>query len=205
MAAIVDSDYIILVTGVPGTGKTTVGSLLSKDLSCHFHSSSTLLRSLGLVEEDPSGRDTSIIREDAINVAARLLPRGCHIIETLYPDLWVNTLHDRIPLIVYLRTHPLELCARLRKRGWRDAKIMENCAAEALNTLNDYLYEYSDMTIEVDTTRASPGDTVDHVWHMLHSWSVGLAIDWLQIDPSLLEHVSRWLASIDAHGYGKPY
>ncbi len=202
---IVDTNHVIILTGVPGTGKTSIGSILSKDLSCHFHSSSTLFRSLGLVERDPSGRDTSIIREDAVNVAARLLSNGCHVIETLYPDLWVSVLHDRIPLIVYLRTHPLELCARLRKRGWRDAKVMENCAAEALNTLSDYLYIYSDMVVEVDTTHVSPADAVGLVWRMIHSWTVGLRIDWLQADPSLLEHVSRWLASIDAHGYGKPY
>ena len=202
---IMDTNYVIIVTGVPGTGKTSIGYLLSKDLSCQFHSSSTLLKSLGLVERDPSGRDTSIIREDAVNVAARLLSNGCHIMETLYPDLWVSALHDRIPLILYLRTHPLELCARLRKRDWRDAKVMENCAAEALNTLNDYLYVHSDMVVEVDTTNVSPEDTVDNIWRMISSWTVGLTIDWLQIDPDLLEHVSRWLASIDAYGYGKPY
>ena len=199
--------YLILVAGVPGTGKTTVGRNLAITLNCTMLESSDLFISMGAAKRDPTGRLTTVIDESlASRVLAHLrslLKHRCIILPTIYPSLFLDDelLSTNVPFIVLLRTHPLELYTRLSARKWPEPKVIENCVAEAFNTVAEELKGYEDFVVEVDTTGASASDSTEAVLAKLAGWEVGIRIDWMS-DDKVVEAVSRWLSRIDFHYHG---
>ncbi len=200
-------DYIILVAGTPGTGKTLVSRILAGELGCRWESSSRLLIESGLAQGDPTGRHTLLAPGEAVARASVLLPRGCLVLETVYPSLWMESpAAERIAFIALLRTHPLALCERLRsRRGWPREKVLENCAAEALNVVAEEAMPYSHETVEVDTTGRSPEESAEAVLEKAEEWDTGIRIDWLAVDEGLVEHLARWLSQVDLDKYRLGY
>ncbi|MCE4617922.1 MAG: AAA family ATPase [Desulfurococcales archaeon] len=199
-------DYVILVVGVPGTGKTTAAHLLSNILGCKSWNSSQLLRKLGLVERDPTGRKTYVIRDEELEAAAKVIlsTPGCSLLETIYPLEWLSAgLEDHIPVILLLRTHPVTLYNRLAeaRKDWPKEKIIENVLAEAHNTLAEELLKEEHYVIEVDTTGLSPMEVVNAFLDRLEAWDTGIRIDWLARDPELVELVARWSMQLDLDKY----
>lgn len=198
-------DYVIPVAGVPGTGKTTLSILLSEILGCRHLDSSSLLRMLGLVERDPTGRKTQLVRGGGLIRAVEAIPSGkCILLETLYPLEWLWAgLEERVPVIILLRTHPLTLYKRLSssRPNWPRDKIIENVLAEAHNVLAEDLLEVQHFVIEVDTTSLPPEATATALLDMLEAWSTGIRIDWLSRDPDIIEAIARWGMELDLDKY----
>lgn len=200
------NDYIILIVGVPGTGKTTATYILSNILGCESWNSSQLLRKLGLVEKDPTGRKTYVIKDEELEAAVKVLlsTPGCSLLETIYPLEWLSAgLEDRVPVILLLRTHPVTLYNRLieARKDWPKEKVLENVLAEAHNTLAEELIEEEHYVIEVDTTNLSPMEVVNAFLDRLEAWDTGIRIDWLARDPELVELVARWSIQLDLDKY----
>ncbi len=191
---------VILVTGTPGTGKTALSNLLASFYECSTVNSSQALINAGAASPDPTGRYTMVVDWDAgVEAARRLIESigGCVVVDTLYPSLWMEAVGDRVAVIVLLRCHPRELCNRLSARRWPWSKVAENCASEALGSIASEVVEWSDMVVEADTTGRSPQSTLDLVLDLIYSWRTGVHIDWLSIDESLVEDLSKWLPSVD--------
>ena len=200
------NDYIILIVGVPGTGKTTATYILSNILGCESWNSSQLLRKLGLVEKDPTGRKTYVIKDEELEAAVKVLlsTPGCSLLETIYPLEWLSAgLEDHVPVILLLRTHPVTLYNRLieARKDWPKEKVLENVLAEAHNTLAEELIEEEHYVIEVDTTNLSPMEVVNAFLDRLEAWDTGIRIDWLARDPELVELVARWSIQLDLDKY----
>ena len=188
---------IIMLTGTPGTGKTAIGGIMAEDLGCTLLSSSRLLRAAGGTHPDPTGRYTEVIDESILaRIAADLAESSskgsCIILETVYPDLWldIEEFYSETALIVLLRCNPLELESRLRRRGWPRGKIIENVVAEALNELAEVLLPWSHSTIELDTTGLDPKQAYDRLLDSIYSWNTGIRIDWT-LDPKIAERLPR--------------
>jgi len=193
---------LVLVTGVPGTGKSLVSRRLSEVFECNAIESSNLFREAGALKADPTGRDSSIVDESiALNVIEGLAGsgEGCFIVSTLYPTLWLDAAYDSIAFIVLLRCDPRVLLRRLEDRGWGRAKVIENVLAEAFNVVAEELLEYEDSVIEVDTSHKSLEATVLEVLGKLESWSTGIRIDWLSLDGELVEFVTRLVHELDLY------
>ena len=144
---------MIALTGTPGTGKTTIASLL-KTRGMQVISQKETMGPY-LLEHDAE-RDTDIIDEEAWAddfVAVEGIIEG-HLTHLLPADR-----------VVVLRCRPDVLAARLRTRGYAEDKVQENAEAEALDViLIEALEVHPEEEITViDTTTQSAEETADEI------------------------------------------
>jgi adenylate kinase len=146
----------VALTGTPGTGKTTVGHLLSTQGYRVIHL-------------------TDIEKKCVVGMDTK---RGCHIYDIKLLDQYLHTdplliqkdddvciiegqlshLLSDVSNIIILRCHPEELQKRLESKGYASLKIQENLEAEALDIiLCDAACCHAAHAIhEIDTTHKDP-------------------------------------------------
>jgi adenylate kinase len=150
----------IALTGTPGTGKTTVATLLPYrviDLNA-------LIRDEGLCLGTDPERGCLIADVDAL--AER--------VEELAPDedeeiviLEGHFSHQFASEAIVLRTSPKVLRERLARRGYPEKKVRENLEAEALDVILVEAAEWCDRVSEIDATEISPQEVADMVVKIL--------------------------------------
>jgi adenylate kinase len=141
------------ITGTPGTGKSSAADELRRR-------GYPVLRLVETVRPYVLGpdreRDTEIIDEE--RWAREFTP-----VEGFVEGHLAHLLPcDRV---VVLRCRPDVLVARLRPRGYPEAKCRENAEAEALDViLVETLERHREGTVgELDTTAATPEETADRI------------------------------------------
>ncbi|UCE29452.1 MAG: adenylate kinase family protein [Candidatus Bathyarchaeota archaeon] len=125
---------IILVTGTPGVGKTTVSSLLASKLNATHIDLTELAKREDLIIGADASRGTLIA--DTAKVAKRV--QG--IINASGRDTVIDGHYavDVIPaenvnFVLVLRRDPDELKKEMENRGFEEEKLQENLAAEILD------------------------------------------------------------------------
>nr|MEB3825516.1 AAA family ATPase [Desulfurococcales archaeon] len=134
---------IILITGTPGTGKTSITSILSDKTKCKPVNLSKLVLDEELAVPDPSGRETLVLDkvEYLVKRLDRLLEKEkCLIIDTHYPSI-IQPLASKLELVVVLRTQPQILYERLTRRKWSPRKVVENVEAEFIGIVRSEVDE----------------------------------------------------------------
>jgi adenylate kinase len=125
---------LILVTGVPGTGKTSIARVLCKRLNAEEID----LKDLAVKGHFLGGYDTKrksmIIDEKKISAAVKKHLKknknyviGSHLAHFVGPKL--------VKLCVVLRCSPDVLKRRLLRRGYDHSKVYENIACEYLDSI----------------------------------------------------------------------
>jgi len=115
----------VVVTGTPGTGKTTATERLETELDViHLNE---VIKSEGLSTDVDEERGSLVADMDAL--AEWLDGREDVLVES---HLAHNFEADRV---VVLRAHPDTVVDRLRERGDADAKAYENAESEALDVI----------------------------------------------------------------------
>ena len=140
-------DRRVAVTGTPGTGKTTVTTLLDGPV-IHLND---LIREAGLWSERDEGRDSLVADLDAVREA---LGDWSGVVESHLAH------HLDADRVVVLRCRPDVLERRLRERGADEAKTTENAESEALDVVLSEAVERHglDSVYEIDTTDRTPAD-----------------------------------------------
>lgn len=176
----------IIISGCPGTGKTTLSSSLAKILNVEIISLGELVEREKLYSHIDSGRDTKVADLD------RLVPRivelinnteGVVIIEGHYADIVPSSLVD---LVIVLRTHPEVLSNRLEAKGWSVEKVRENVQAEILGscTFNALKAYRNELVYEIDTSNLSEEEIVTIVLEIINEkpmkYKAGI-INWLSL------------------------
>lgn len=160
---------IVALTGVPGTGKTTIASALQeKARVVHLND---FARDAGLLHELDEARGSFVVDVDALaerlNDALRGVQRGVVLVEGHFA-------HEMdADLVVLLRCDPLVLVERLRARGWAEGKVRENVEAEALDVLAGEVLDLAEgvgvRAVEVDVTRLGVEEAAEAVWGIVES------------------------------------
>ncbi|MEJ2293727.1 MAG: adenylate kinase family protein, partial [Candidatus Lokiarchaeota archaeon] len=149
----------IIISGTPGTGKTTVANNLCRYIHAEVISLNELIIEKNFVLEYDQERETSIIDEEKLinsldSVIEEYSNQGLDylIIEGHITDILPE---DYIDIVIILRCHPDELYSRLKNRGYNKKKVIENIQSEILGSCANYFVE-KNLRIplyEIDTTK----------------------------------------------------
>lgn len=153
---------VILVTGTPGVGKTTVSHKLASKLDAVYVGVTELVKKKKLITSVDEDRRTLIadtekvskqLQEILAKAESSIIIEGHYAVDVV-PKKDVNT-------VFVLRRDPRELKGALEKRGYEEKKLWENLAAEILDVcLWDALSACgSDKVCEIDVS----GKTVEAV------------------------------------------
>lgn len=150
----------ILVTGSPGTGKSTVGKKLAEDLDMDFTEANDI------VKEDKlyTGKE-----KDSLVVDLEELEKELEEAEGVIAGGILCDISLEVDFVFVLRTNPKELRGRLEEKDWEEEKIGENLEAEAV----DYCVVHSidnygeEKVFEVNTTSEDIEDVVEEIKDVL--------------------------------------
>jgi len=149
----------ILVTGTPGTGKTTISRLLAKTFQAKYVNPAILLPRKGIDYTYDANRKTRIVsirrlRRSLASLAGRT-GHGLIIDSHIALKITSSPILERV---IVLRCNPAVLERRLKRKHWSKRKISENVLAEILDIcLWDAVQNYGWRRIsEIDTTNKPP-------------------------------------------------
>jgi adenylate kinase len=156
---------VYIVTGTPGTGKTTVSTILSKKLGASHIELSRFSIENGYVVEDDVERDTKVVDMEALSSAVMGI-----IQESTSPVIIDgHYAHDLLkePLISYLfvlRKQPWDLKEVLETRQYGSEKVWENLEAEIMGVITGEAHElFPSKIIEIDTSNQTPDETAEQI------------------------------------------
>ena len=176
---------VILITGTPKTGKTTVSKLLAARLKAQYVNLTELALTERLTLRRDAKRHTTII--DPVKMRKRLT----QIIKAVRNKTVIIDGHYAAavtpkPLVTntfVLRKDPTQLKQIMRQADYDDGKIDENIAAEILDTLLiEALNNQNRKTIcEIDTTHKTPQQVATEILNTLdgkEKCRIG-TVDWI--------------------------
>ena len=128
----------ILVTGTPGTGKSSLSVALAKSLDLSHINISELVKDRALYERYDKQSDSYIIEDDKLldylEKSEQIKDEGGYIIDShtcdLFPESWID-------LVVVLRTQHTVLWDRLEARHYALDKIQLNNECEIMQVVLD--------------------------------------------------------------------
>jgi len=174
------ADGVIAVVGTPGTGKKTVARHLASSLQIDYMDLNEVAVEKGAVigrEENTYVVSTSKLRRLLLPIikGRRLILSG-HLIPSVLK-------RKEVELVILLRCAPEVLEARLASRGYSEAKVRENVAAEVLGVVvAEALKVFGiDKITEHDTTHKGVEETVAEILSVVSGKSPlsRPRIDWL--------------------------
>ncbi|KAJ3087097.1 hypothetical protein HK102_011819 [Quaeritorhiza haematococci] len=123
----------ILITGTPGTGKTTTAELVALATNMTHVEVGKLVKSKGLHEGWDETFQSYIIDEDkVVDELEDAMQQGGQIVDhhgcDFFPERWFD-------LVVVLRTDNTALYSRLEKRNYPTIKIQENIECEIMQVV----------------------------------------------------------------------
>jgi len=179
------TNQVILITGTPRVGKTSVAQKLAKELKAEYVNLTELALKEKLTLGRDEQRDTMIIDEE------RMKKRLSEIISKSKAEKIIIDSHyavnvvpqQTISIVFVLRRDPVELRKIMEQSGFSEAKAFENLASEILDVcLVDALNIAGERKVcEIDTTGKTVEDTVQEMLSLLKTptnCQVGI-VDWL--------------------------
>ncbi|WJI09941.1 AAA family ATPase [Methanobacterium sp. CWC-01] len=153
---------ILLLTGTPGTGKTTISRLLSDKLNARLVAVNQLVDQKHLYTGlDPDKHYKIVDIQALIQEMDEAAQNYRDSEDWLILEGHLSHYYQPADLVVVLRASPPILEERLKNRKWKPEKVKENLEAEALDIC---AWEAGDihgaLAQEVDTTHKMPQDVV---------------------------------------------
>ena len=174
---------LIIVAGVPGTGKTVIGSWLARTLGCNFNTLSWLVLEKGLWQGYDRVRRSFIVDYDVVKEEIKKVVVGsknCLVFETHWLEPF-EEVKSYVDYILLVRCNPLHLYYRLERRGWPRRKIVENVEAELVGSLIQELDAFKGTDIgELDTSRVSVDKARREALDLVRRRVKRCCVDWLR-------------------------
>ncbi|GAA5801314.1 AAA domain-containing protein [Helicostylum pulchrum] len=163
----------ILVTGTPGTGKTTTSEMIAEVTGLEHVNVGELVKQKQLHEGYLEEFDTHVLDEDKLlDELEEILKEGGKIVDfhtcEIFPERWFD-------LVLVLRTDTAGLYDRMSKRGYNKRKIDENMECEIMQVVLETAHESYAPEIVVELPSNTIEDmesNADRVKQWLDAWKV---------------------------------
>jgi len=188
---------VIVLSGVPGVGKSTIAEKLAKKLNADVVHLSKLVIDNKLYISYDKIRETYVIDEEKVSAKIKELINKCRkkymVIEGHYGELVPK---EYIDFFFVLRLNPLILYERLKERKWPERKIKENVAAEilAVPTANAISVLGGNKVCEIEVTNKGIEEVVNEILDSIREGACPSKhfIDWtLLLDYKLMDKFLR--------------
>jgi adenylate kinase len=175
---------VIVVTGTPGVGKTTVTQKLAKKLDANHISITDLVKEEKLFTSKDEVRKTLVADTEKVAKRMKEILRssvGSVIIEGHYA---VDVISKKeVNNVIVLRRDPAELKGVLEKRGFKGKRLWENLAAEILDVclLDALSLCGNDKVCEIDVSGRTVEVVVEEIISVLEkkNYCHSGIVDWL--------------------------
>eukprot|EP00607_Mallomonas_marina_P002027 CAMPEP_0182429310 /NCGR_PEP_ID=MMETSP1167-20130531/25676_1 /TAXON_ID=2988 /ORGANISM="Mallomonas Sp, Strain CCMP3275" /LENGTH=170 /DNA_ID=CAMNT_0024612753 /DNA_START=49 /DNA_END=557 /DNA_ORIENTATION=+ len=161
----------VLITGTPGTGKTTTAQIVAERTGLSYINVGELVIEHNCHEGKDEEYDTYILDDDKlIDVMDPMISNGGYVIDfhscEIFPERWFE-------LVLVLRADTTVLFDRLSSRGYSKTKLDENMEAEIMQVVMDSARESYDENIVHELSSNTMDDlesNVDRVVRWLDQW-----------------------------------
>ena len=145
---------IIIITGTPATGKTSLSKLLAKKLGYEYLDLNTFSKEHDLIVDFDKKRDCDIIDEEKLSEKIEIYSKNKNLIIDSHMSHYVNP--KIVDKCIVTKCDLKELKARLEKRNYSENKIRENldseifdiCFTEAVEEGHNPIIVWTDKNIE---------------------------------------------------------
>ena len=143
---------IICVTGVPGTGKTTVSKLIAKEYDLKYIDVNKLIKEEKLYDEYDKKEKEYVVDERKLS---KFLVEVIKIEKRLVIDSHLSHYINKkyVDLVIVTKCELKELDKRLKKRRYNKEKIRDNLDSEIFNVCFNEAKERGHKIFVVDTTK----------------------------------------------------
>ncbi|PLW80610.1 hypothetical protein C0585_01675 [Candidatus Woesearchaeota archaeon] len=125
---------VIIVTGTPGTGKTTLSKLIAKEKEFEYVDLNTFARNNNLVIGFDEERNCDIIDEDKLSDSIENAFKDKKVVIDSHMSHYIDP--EIVDICIVTKCDLKELKARLEKRGYKEEKVRENLDSEIFDTCN---------------------------------------------------------------------
>jgi adenylate kinase len=151
----------VALSGTPGTGKTSVATMLKKQgySIVHLH---TLAKEKHCIAGSDKKRHSQLIDIGKLNA---VIKKNYRTDSLVFFEGHISHLLKAMDKVIILRCHPKQLQKRLMKKKWSKRKIKENVDAETLDVILCETVELHPARniFEIDTT----GKTIEEVTEVI--------------------------------------
>ena len=142
---------IIIVTGIPCTGKTTVAKKLAKALGYEYLDVAKLIKNTGISESYDKDRQSDVVDTKNLNREIKKVVKGTLVVVDSHLS---HHLSKRlVKACIVTKCNLKVLKQRLEKRGYPNSKVRENLDAEILNICFNEAKEQGHKVLVLDTTK----------------------------------------------------
>ena len=185
----------ILITGVPGAGKTTVAKALAKIINYKYVNTNSLVDECNAildVERDACGNPVKVVDMEKLEECFTKRYKDENVIlEGVVVDFVPPSLVEKV---IVLRVDPLIVLERLLQRGYCLEKACENAEAELIGSYIPYVKEkYGDKVYEV----VCEEDCIDKVRRIIYGGDHGDEVDWIDRAEELLKRCNLTQTGFD--------
>ncbi len=161
---------IILITGTPGVGKTTVSRLLADKINAFLIDINELVNEKHLYTGIDEEKGYKIVNlDDLFNEIDNIIGKIDDSNKYIIIEGHLSHLFEKSDLVIVLRANPDVLQERMNTKGWNNAKIRENIEAEAIDVCSYEAFEiHGDKVNEIDTSNISPQEAVDLIIEVIN-------------------------------------
>ena len=178
---------VILITGTPCTGKTTVAKQLTTKLNAHYINLTEYAKTNDLTLGEDKKRQTTIINEKTMQQKLTQTINESHNTTIIIDGHYAPTVTPKhlTTHIIVLRRNPIELRKQMEKRGYQNTKLWENLEAEILDVclIEALQTQQEQKTCELDTTNKTPEQTTNEILAIINKekkCNTGI-VDWLNM------------------------